>query len=208
MSTFEIVALICFIISGLFFVLSVVLFFVLDMVKVIGDLTGHTAKREIENIRSQNQKTGNKAYKPSVVNSKRGKLTDRISPSGRILENRATAIGGSVGTEKIASQKLYSGYEETTLLENGQEENSETTLLSQNNGYTSEASVMGSEANETSLLNPGAGETTVLNGQDQTTVLDSDSSADGAKLSDIDIITVDISLLQEIKLISTQEIIY
>ncbi len=208
MSTLEIVALICFIISGLFFVLSVVLFFVLDMVKVIGDLTGHTAKREIENIRSQNQKTGNKAYKPSVVNSKRGKLTDRISPSGRILENRATAIGGSVGTEKIASQKLYSGYEETTLLENGQEENSETTLLSQDNGYTSEASVMGSEANETSLLNPGAGETTVLNGQDQTTVLDSDSSADGAKLSDIDIITVDISLLQEIKLINTQEIIY
>ena len=61
MSTLEIVALICFIISGLFFVLSVVLFFVLDMVKVIGDLTGHTAKREIENIRSQNQKTGNKA---------------------------------------------------------------------------------------------------------------------------------------------------
>ena len=208
MSTFEIVSLICFIISGLFFVLSVVLFFVLDMVKVIGDLTGHTAKREIENIRSQNQKTGNKAYKPSVVNSKRGKLTDRISPSGRILENRATAIGGSVGTEKIASQKLYSGYEETTLLENGQEENSETTLLSQDNGYTSEASVMGSEANETSLLNPGAGETTVLNGQDQTTVIDSDSSADGAKLSDIDIITVDISLLQEIKLINTQEIIY
>lgn len=208
MSTLEIVALICFIISGLFFVLSVVLFFVLDMVKVIGDLTGHTAKREIENIRSQNQKTGNKAYKPSVVNSKRGKLTDRISPSGRILENRATAIRGSVGTEKIASQKLYSGYEETTLLENGQEENSETTLLSQDNGYTSEASVMGSEANETSLLNPGAGETTVLNGQDQTTVLDSDSSADGAKLSDIDIITVDISLLQEIKLINTQEIIY
>lgn len=208
MSTLEIVALICFIISGLFFVLSVVLFFVLDMVKVIGDLTGHTAKREIENIRSQNQKTGNKAYKPSVVNSKRGKLTDRISPSGRILENRATAIGGSVGTEKIASQKLYSGYEETTLLENGQEENSETTLLSQDNGYTSEASVMGSEANETSLLNPGAGETTVLNGQDQTTVLDSNSSADGAKLSDIDIITVDISLLQEIKLINTQEIIY
>lgn len=208
MSTLEIVALICFIISGLFFVLSVVLFFVLDMVKVIGDLTGHTAKREIENIRSQNQKTGNKAYKPSVVNSKRGKLTDRISPSGRILENRATAIGGSVGTEKIASQKLYSGYEETTLLENGQEENSETTLLSQDNGYTSEASVMRSEANETSLLNPGAGETTVLNGQDQTTVLDSDSSADGAKLSDIDIITVDISLLQEIKLINTQEIIY
>ena len=208
MSTLEIVALICFIISGLFFVLSVVLFFVLDMVKVIGDLTGHTAKREIENIRSQNQKTGNKAYKPSVVNSKRGKLTDRISPSGRILENRATAIGGSVGTEKIASQKLYSGYEETTLLENGQEENSETTLLSQDNGYTSEASVMGSEANETSLLNPGAGETTVLNGQDQTTVLDSDSSADGAKLSDIDITTVDISLLQEIKLINTQEIIY
>ena len=101
------------------------------------------------------------------------------------------------------------GYtEDYNTAQNGQEENSETTLLSQDNGYTSEASVMGSEANETSLLNPGAGETTVLNGQDQTTVLDSDSSADGAKLSDIDIITVDISLLQEIKLINTQEIIY
>lgn len=208
MSTYEIVALVCFIVSGVFFVLSVVLFFVLDMVKVIGDLTGHTAKREIENIRSQNQKTGNKAYKPSVVNSKRGKLTDRISPSGKILEKRSAALGGSVGTEKIGSEKLYSGYEETTLLQNGQNENPETTLLSQENAYTSETTVLGAEANETTLLNVGVNETTVLNGPDQTTVLASGASADGAQQSDINVITVAVSVLQEIKLINTQEIIY
>ncbi len=195
MTTYEIVALVCFIISGVFFVLSVVLFFVLDMVKVIGDLTGHTAKREIENIRSQNQKTGNKAYKPSVVNSKRGKLTDRISPSGKILEKRSVALGGSVGTEKIGSENLYSGYEETTLLENGQNENPETTVLSQENTHASETTVLGG----------GANETTVLNGSAQTGV---SASADAVQQPEIAVITVAVSVLQEIKLINTQEIIY
>ncbi len=195
MTTYEIVALVCFIISGVFFVLSVVLFFVLDMVKVIGDLTGHTAKREIENIRSQNQKTGNKAYKPSVVNSKRGKLTDRISPSGKILEKRSVALGGSVGTEKIGSENLYSGYEETALLENGQNENPETTVLSQENTHASETTVLGG----------GANETTVLNGSAQTGV---SASADAVQQPEIAVITVAVSVLQEIKLINTQEIIY
>lgn len=195
MTTYEIVALVCFIISGVFFVLSVVLFFVLDMVKVIGDLTGHTAKREIENIRSQNQKTGNKAYKPSVVNSKRGKLTDRISPSGKILEKRSVALGGSVGTEKIGSENLYSGYEETTLLENGQNENPETTVLSQENTHASETTVLGG----------GANETTVLNGSAQTGV---SASVDAVQQPEIAVITVAVSVLQEIKLINTQEIIY
>lgn len=195
MTTYEIVALVCFIISGVFFVLSVVLFFVLDMIKVIGDLTGHTAKREIENIRSQNQKTGNKAYKPSVVNSKRGKLTDRISPSGKILEKRSVALGGSVGTEKIGSENLYSGYEETTLLENGQNENPETTVLSQENTHTSETTVLGG----------GANETTVLNGSAQTGV---SASVDAVQQPEIAVITVAVSVLQEIKLINTQEIIY
>ena len=202
MNTYEIITMACFIAAGVFFVISIVLFFVLDMVKVIGDLTGHTAKREIENIRSQNQMTGNKAYKPSKVNAERGKLTDKISPSGKIQQKDSMKFGGSVGTEKIASGGLNSGYEDTTLLES--QEGSETTVLYSGangaaNEATSETTVLYQGSSETTVLNPEASETTVLNGsvmQDGTTVLNENQEA------------VALCVLQEIKFISTDELIY
>lgn len=42
---------------------------------VIGDLSGRTAKKSIERMRLNNEKTGNKSYKTSKSNLERGKLT-------------------------------------------------------------------------------------------------------------------------------------
>ena len=209
MSTYEVITLACFITAGVFFVISVVLFFVLDMVKVIGDLTGHTAKREIENIRSQNQITGNKAYKPSKVNAERGKLTDKISPSGKIESKHSAIFGGSVGTEKISPAQQYSGYEATTLLEGQQDGDSLTTVLDPTNeNLQNETTVLNGAVNETTVLNQAASETTVLNNaEDNTTVLNNAGQIDETSVLNANIITVAVSILQEIKFINTEEII-
>lgn len=123
--------------SGIMFAVSIVLFFTLKIPKVISDLTGRTARRAIEDIRLQNERSGDKTYKSSAVNLQRGKLTDKISPSGRLMRREASPFGTGVITEKISTQRLAPG-----------EGPDETTVLA--------------PANETTVLDAGYGETTVL----------------------------------------------
>ena len=139
------------------FLASVVLFFVLNIPKIINDLSGRTAKKAIQGIREQNEKTGNKSYQVSQVNRERGKLTDKISPSGRIVgKNPSSQLGYSVETAKIAGIT-----EETSVIGN------ETSVLSQN-----ETSVL--SQNETSVLSQN--ETSVLS-QNETSVLSQNVTA-------------------------------
>lgn len=129
--------------SGIFFVAAVVIFFVLGIPAVIGDLSGRTARRAIEDIRNRNESTGEKAYKSSAANINRGKLT-----------------------QKISTMKLDAAGGETTVLE--AEANNETTVLKTEAG--NETTVLKSEVNsETTVLEPRAdNETTVLSGGEVT----------------------------------------
>lgn len=128
-----------YIASGILLLVAVALFFLLDIPKIYGDVSGRTAKRAIEAIRQQNESTGNKAYKPSAVNAERGRLTDKISSSGR-LQSKTEGLPVSVGTEKFSTSALAPQTNETTILE---QQLGETTVL-------------------TSALPPAAGETTLL----------------------------------------------
>lgn len=128
---------------GVFLVISIVLFFTLRIPKVISDLTGRTARKAIESIRMQNEQSGDKSYQSSAVNLERGKLTDKISQSGRLVPRDATPFGTGVITEKISTQQL-----------DVEEPAGETALLS--------------PAEETSVLNSGIGETAVLDASEQT----------------------------------------
>lgn len=101
----------------IFAVLSVVLFIVLKIPKVIGDLSGATARKAIADIRDQNIRTGDKRHKTSAVNLERGRITDRISESGNIQR-----VGENVNTG-IMTQKIdiptsveMQGDSETTIL--------------------------------------------------------------------------------------------
>lgn len=120
-----------FAVSGVLLVASVALFFLLEIKKVVGDVSGSTAKKAIEDIRRQNEQTGNKAYKPSPVNKSRGKVTDKISNSGRTITHSA-GLGGSVGTSELPVEVAGSPASETTLLsENQGDAVNETTVLNQ-----------------------------------------------------------------------------
>lgn len=126
------------ILAGVMLVVTVILFFVYKIPTVIGDLTGANARKAIENIRNQNESSGDKLYKTSQVNRERGKLTDKISPSGSLMKDPSGHFAGAMATEKISTQELPP--EETTVLD---------------------------VANETTVLDTsGTGETTLLDAVD------------------------------------------
>ena len=91
--------------SAAMLVTSIVLFIVLRIPNVIGDLTGANARKAIENIRSQNEESGAKNYKPSAVNQERGKVTEKMTKSGRLIKNNTGPIAGHK-TAKISTMKL------------------------------------------------------------------------------------------------------
>ena len=131
------------ILCGIMFVVSVLVFIFLKIPKVISDLTGATARKAIKNIREQNEASGDKAYKVSAFNEARGKLTDKISPSGNVVHQYQAQMRG-IDTTKIDTQELRVD-----------EAANQTSVLDQ--------------YNETSLLsNDGVGETSVLTAPEQT----------------------------------------
>lgn len=144
------------ILSGLMLAAAVALFFVLKIPNVIGDLTGANARKAIADIRNQNEATGTKTYKPSAVNRERGRVTDKMTPSGRLLRFPSAGMGGGHETTKISTAKLsqeaMEAANQTTVLDAADE----TTVLS----LAQETTVLYTE--ETTVLQPAAGETMVL----------------------------------------------
>ncbi len=144
------------VLAGIMFVVSVLVFFALNIPTVIGDLTGANARKAIENIRNHNESTGEKTYRTSRVNKERGRLTDKISPSGRLIKNPSRSLHGAMGTEKIGTQRLnQDGNNETTVLTGELTQSSETTVLTSELTQSSETTLLTQDApaNETSVLN-------------------------------------------------------
>ncbi len=134
------------ILAGIMFVVSVLVFIFLRIPTVIGDLTGANARKAIENIRNHNESTGDKTYRSSQVNRERGKLTDKITPSGRLIKDPSLSLHGAMGTEKISTQQLdnQEAVRETTVLTGELTEGSETTVLIQN-GHANETTVLNAQ---------------------------------------------------------------
>lgn len=132
---YRLVFLLALIACGVMAVVSAILFFTLKIPRVIGDLTGHTARKAIEDIRKQNEQTGDKSHRSSAVNRQRGKITSKISQSGNLMKHPESPFGTGVTTEQLAERKNIRYCEETTVLEPAQET---TVLYSENGGMTAQ----------------------------------------------------------------------
>lgn len=77
------ISVISFAAAGVFLVIAMALFLIFKIPVVFGDLSGRTAKKSIESMRKNNERTGNKSYSSSSVNMARGKLTENITGSDR-----------------------------------------------------------------------------------------------------------------------------
>lgn len=156
-------------------IVTVLVFIFLKIPTVIGDLSGANAKKAIENIRNQNESTGNKTYRTSKVNRERGKLTDKISPSGRLIKQPSAQLHGAMATAKIGTQRLseeeLAEYQATSVLTDELRAADQTTVLTgklsqRNNETTVLTGELPQAGAETTVLSVGAGgETTVLGGQ-------------------------------------------
>lgn len=129
-------SLVSFIAAGVALLVAVALFFLLDIKKVVGNLSGATARKAIRNIRLQNENASDNDYSAA---------TDRITNSGRI-ERQSPGNAGAPPTEKFATTELAMSAQETTVL--GPAAN-ETTILMP-------------ASNETTILNAGSGTTQPL----------------------------------------------
>ena len=114
--------------AGVMLAVTLILFFVLKIPGVIGDLSGRTARKAIADIRNHNMSA-------NTDNIGSGKLTDKITASGRLMERRDSSgnkYTDKISTEKLIEQNKLSGSNETTLLNNG----NETTVLNTGNETT------------------------------------------------------------------------
>ena len=141
---------------GVMFLVSVILFIVFKIPNIIGNLTGHSAKKAIEDIKKQQ----NESY---VINGE---------------ANESHLNGKKKITEKISTARLDRA-EETTVLGNGNSRVEETTILGDGNSRVEETTILGngnSRVNETTILGDGNSnveETIMLgyNGTEETTLL-------------------------------------
>ena len=97
---------------GVCLTISVVLFIVLHIPKVISDLTGRTAKKAIENIRLKNEQSGDRTSHLSAE-----RLQRRKHQTGRLPHNDAPLRTGAI-TDKISTQRLppEESADETSIL--------------------------------------------------------------------------------------------
>lgn len=137
----ETISLISFVLAAISAVLAVVFWFVFKIPTVISDLSGRTARKSIERMRANNEKTGRKDFAPSKTNLKRGKVTELMDDS----------VKGSGKLSGLLSGKLVN---KPKVISEG-EENLETGLLEENTQplYESEETgLLTEEAMETELL--------------------------------------------------------
>lgn len=114
---YQTISIVTFSLAAVSLILAVVLWFKFDIWKIIGDLSGRTAKKSIEHMRSANEASGRKSYRPTPVAESRGKLTEQI-----VYEKKEKEAGKS-GKETDVLKYSPSGTEVlpggTEILETG-----------------------------------------------------------------------------------------
>ena len=202
MTGLQIAAIVFFVLAFFALVISVVLFFNLDIVRVIGDLSGLTAKKQIEQIRNQTMNISYGAHKrvqsnhnavidnmlenspsrmsePLAKESKHSKRRSANAPGGSAAqineqkEFKATPSSGTVSLDSINN---------TDMLNTGR-----TGRLKKRSQSKSEAAtdVLNSDEMPTDILNdPTETPTDVLDDNVPTDILYSESEAETGVLSD------------------------
>lgn len=121
--TLSIISLVSFIIAGVCLVLAVFFWFNFRIPKVIGDLTGRTARKSIAKMRASNEESGNKSFRPSATNVNRGKLTDTMHDLNKAQPQETDSMTGEIETGVLAENRASGSNDgnSTILLDNSDE---------------------------------------------------------------------------------------
>lgn len=179
-NTWLIIAIIGFSLSGIALIAAVIMLIRLNIPAIIGDLTGRTVAREIKAMRDTNASSGDKRFRPSAVNLKRGTLTEKVAgntandmalahaskrldkTSGNLSEKGSKRKSGTVGlSDAVQGRSGRVGSEPTDML------NSDSTATE----VLSDSATEVLDTNATEVLSDGtevlSNETTVLSPTEQ-----------------------------------------
>ena len=102
-STWFLIAIGGFSLSGIALIAAVLMFIRMNIPAIIGDLNGKTVAREIQAMRNANAAAGNKHYEPSPVNAQRGRLTDPIHAPAPVYSGTRVRVGS---TMKLPTEQM------------------------------------------------------------------------------------------------------
>ena len=107
---------VAYVIGGLFLLVAVALFFLLEIPKVFGSVTGKTARKAIESIRQQNVSADTQVYKSASVVKPQSKKS--VSQANRLKNSTASAQKPLIQSSPQARETtiLNAAASETTML--------------------------------------------------------------------------------------------
>lgn len=221
-TTWHTISIVAYSLAGVLLAAAIFLYFKLNIPAIIGDLTGRTAARQIQEIREQNQLTGNKLHQPNLFNVQRGSLTEpvdsqqrktgtsgfiaheskRLNRSGQTKRTSQVTVMESLPIEVHKDQPNFSASAEATVVLADA-----TTLLTSRDVPSFATEVLLDEtevlfANETELLNDG---TEVLIDEEGTTVLYPTIELEPEEMTEIP--AVEFKIVKDIKVTHTNEVI-
>lgn len=123
---YQIISITAFSLAAVCLVLAVFFWFKFDIWKIIGDLSGRTAKKSIEQMRTANEASGKKSYRPTPVAQSRGKLTEPIVYEKKLQEVKGSKNETDVLRYSASGTEVLSGGTEVleTAVTSLEEENS------------------------------------------------------------------------------------
>lgn len=104
---FQIISIAAFSLSGLLFIAAVILFVKFRIFDIAGDLSGMTAKKQIQVIRNQNAEKGEHRYRPDTANILKGTPNERQGGSGRLRRRNPT--GDTANSGKLIIARTMTG---------------------------------------------------------------------------------------------------
>lgn len=130
---------ISFALSAVFLILAVFFCIKFRVIRIIGDLSGITAKRSIAKMRENNEKTGVKIHRASSINIDRGKITDKIKESEDFANIGSMQNESRLETGLLAENISDNQMDITTELL----DNSDTCFLNENVGQALDSDATG-----------------------------------------------------------------
>jgi hypothetical protein len=90
---YNMISIIAFSLAGVCLIFAVFCWTKFNMLKIISDLSGRTAKKSIEQMRAGNEKSGSKSYRPTPIATNRGTLTEPIEQNTKPGKGKRKAKG-------------------------------------------------------------------------------------------------------------------
>lgn len=213
--TMNTASLVLFIIAGTCFAAAVYFFIRFNIPRIVGELSGKTARKSIAAMRDKNNNGTPKLYKPSAAAVQRGKITKPITEfSGKISSPETEQINGNSlqvqsipinnQTEPIGSNSPSTGtlpLNLSTVSPNAQ------AFPVDNHSNSQITELLNNSSSATEMLNTAAGATEILSGNQNaggTLPLTNEQSANIGNYATYE---KDYQIIQSIVLIHTNETI-